>query len=222
METTASKSDPLFHGRYLFHFHTRATDGHLEVADYFSWALEHGYEKLIFLEHIRRNPSYDVDAFIGSVEEMSQRTGIAAVAGFEAKVLPDGGLDIDERHVRRAGALGIAEHGFKADLDTLERALADCFTRYDRLREAGALVWVHPGLWLKKHSLMERERSRYLVLLERARAAGVPVERNMRYDLTPEEIFAQVPERWRVAGVDAHSAADLTRYLTWRASSITL
>ncbi|MGI8961577.1 MAG: hypothetical protein ACR2IV_17805 [Bryobacteraceae bacterium] len=213
---TATRFNSIFQTRYLFHFHTLATDGKLKVADYFRFARDHDFEKLIFLEHIRRSPTYDVSAFIAEVKKSSQESGIQAVTGFEAKLLPDGALDIDESHAREAEVLGIAEHGFAGDVVTLSSALIECFQRYEHLKPAQALVWVHPGLFFKKKGLLETELERYRDLLDRAVEAGVPVERNMRYNLVPQTIFAELDPDSRVIGADAHTDDDLVRYLTWR------
>ncbi|MFL6352714.1 MAG: hypothetical protein ACJ74Z_12820 [Bryobacteraceae bacterium] len=188
----------------------------MNIIDYFRFAREHGFEKLIFLEHIRRTPTYDVDAFIGDVKEASQEFGIQALAGFETKLLPDGTLDIDDSHARKADVLGIAEHGFAGDVGTLERALTECFQQYEHLKSVQALVWVHPGLLLKKKGLLKDEQNRYRDLLDRAVEAGIPPERNMRYDLVPQPIFAELDPNCRIHGADAHTGDDLTRYLTWQ------
>ena len=213
----STKSDSIFQSRYLFHFHTQATDGKLEIVDYFRFARDHHFDKLIFLEHIRRSPTYDVDAFIAEVKRTSQDFGVQALAGFEAKLLADGRLDIDENYAGQADVLGIAEHGFSGDVFTLSSALIECFERYEHLKAAQALVWVHPGLFLKKKGLLKDEQSRYRDLLDRAVEAGVPPERNMRYDLVPQVVFAELDPDCRVIGADAHTNDDLTRYLTWQA-----
>ncbi len=216
MMASATRSSSIFQGRYLFHFHTHLTDGKLDIADYFRFARDHQFDRLLFLEHIRRTPSYDVDAFISGVKKSSEGFGIQALAGFEAKLLPDGTLDIDEKHARQAEVLGIAEHGFTADVVTLASALTECFQRYEYLKESQALVWVHPGLFFKKKAILGEEHSRYSDLLNRAVEAGVPPERNMRYDLVPQILFADLNPDCRVVGADAHSQDDLVRYLTWQ------
>ena len=108
-------SAALFRGRVLFHCHTHYTDGQPSVADYLRWASERGVERVIFLEHIRREPSYDVAAFVEEIHAESERWGVPAVAGFEAKVLPGGALDIAAEHAALAEVIGIAEHGFPDD-----------------------------------------------------------------------------------------------------------
>ena len=105
------KSNP-FRGRYLFHFHTQHTDGKLTGRDYFDWAQAHGVQSLLFLEHVRREASYDVPAFVEEVKELEQQFGIRAGVGFETKLLPDGTLDITPEHCALAEIVGIAEHGF--------------------------------------------------------------------------------------------------------------
>ena len=216
--TTLSRSNPIFEGRYLFHMHTSVTDGKLEIGDYFSYASQQGFDKLIFLEHIRRNPTYDVDRFIAGVKQMSLSSGVPASVGFEAKVLPDGSLDIDEKYADRADVIGIAEHGFGGDLPVLCKALTECFRGYTKHRNSGALVWVHPGLYFKKHGLLRQEQACFRELLTTAVGAGILIERNMRYDLLPELLYEELEPAHRVLGADAHTSADLTRYSTWLAS----
>jgi len=215
MTAKALRSNSIFQGRYLFHVHTWATDGKLNVDDYFRFARDRGIDRIIFLEHIRRVPTYDVDAYVTAVKAGSHEFGVSALAGFETKILPDGSLDIDEKHANAAEALGIAEHSFAGDSDQLAGALTACFLRYDRLRAVRGLVWVHPGLYFKKHGLLEKERSRYRDLLNQAVQAGVPPERNMRYDLVSQPVFAELDPACRVVGADAHSADDLERYVNW-------
>jgi hypothetical protein len=53
------RSDP-FTGRYLFHLHTTYTDGKVAVPQYFDLAQRTRLDRLIFLEHIRAQPGYDV------------------------------------------------------------------------------------------------------------------------------------------------------------------
>src|ERR1035437_6033754 len=106
----------MFSGSYLFHLHTRYTDGALSPNEYFEFAQQHGYQRLIFLEHIRRSPKYDVSQFISEIRECESRFEVAATIGFEAKVLPGGDLDISDEHLKLAQVVGIAEHGFKGSL----------------------------------------------------------------------------------------------------------
>lgn len=215
MKTVLSKSDDLFTGKYLFHFHTQLTDGTLEVRDYFSFARDQGYDRLIFLEHIRATPSYNVDALVDEIRGESIKSGIRALIGFETKLLPGGRLDINDHAAGLADVLGLAEHGFLGDLELLEDSLTRAFQNYREYVERQKLVWVHPGLWFKKNGALRTGYDRYLFLLRQAQDAGLWLERNMRYELLPRSLIGQVDSARISVGADVHTSADLARCSSW-------
>ncbi len=202
----------LFRGRVLFHCHTDLTDGRPTVEDYVRHAAEHGLDRVVFLEHIRRAPSYDVPAFAADVRAWGERLGVPTAVGFEAKVLPGGGLDIDDAHLALADVVGIAEHGFPDDADVWEASLRRAFAEHGR--GGRVAVWVHPGLWLKKTRRLESHRAVYLDLLAAAQDAGVFVEQNARYGLIADDFAARVRADRFVRGVDAHRLADVDAFFT--------
>jgi len=196
----------------LFHLHTRRTDGALDVGDYFDFAAAHAVPRVIFLEHVRRKATYDVRAFAAEVRDASAKCGIPAVVGFEAKILSDGTLDIGDDALSVADVIGAAEHG---------SAPPDVFATY-RAMVASApssvlprqLVWVHPGLWLRRSGLIDDNWHKLEECLSLADHAGVYIEHNLRYDLYPgTRPFAF---QHRCTGADAHTSADLARWLAWR------
>lgn len=201
------RSNP-FTGRYLFHLHTSYTDGKVSVRQYFEYAARKGLERLIFLEHIRAHPGYDVQQFAREVNECSAEFGVPSLVGFEAKVLPGGALDIAEEHVALAEVLGLAEHGFPSDYglwySSLRAALETCAANWrDKL-----LVWVHPGLWLKKNGLLQVHEQDYRKLVGLAQELGVKVEWNLRYGLLPKQLHEAVQPGCLVCGADAHGLED--------------
>jgi putative hydrolase len=202
------RSEP-FRGRYLFHFHTRATDGRSDIEDYVACARAHGAERLILLEHIRRRPSYDVAAYNHRARAAAAGGGLELHLGFEAKLLPDGTLDITPEDAARAEVLGLAEHGFPEDLALLvtafRTAAASCRAAYPDKQ----IVWVHPGLWLKKRRRLDAERELYLELLADAQNLGLRIERNRRHGLIPDDLLAAVRPDHLVDGLDAHSVAEM-------------
>lgn len=200
----------LFRGRVLFHCHTHHTDGQPTVEDYVRYAAEHDLDRVIFLEHIRRAPSYDVAAFASEVRASGERYGVPVTLGFEAKVLPGGGLDITNDDLALAEVIGIAEHGFPDDVDLWEQSLRVAFDRAGTLSIPA--VWVHPGLRLRKWHRLDAERSRYEALLEAAQEAGLLIERNARYRLVPDEALPLVRQNHLVQGIDAHRLADLEQF----------
>lgn len=203
------RSDP-FTGRYLFHLHTPVTDGQVAVREYCEVALRERLDRLIFLEHIRTAPTYDVDQFTAAVRSCAAAFGIPALVGFEAKVLPGGALDISPQHLAQADVLGIAEHGFAGDVaawsDALHRALGADYG-------ARPVVWVHPGLWLKRKGLLEAHEPAYLDLLRYAVAQGVRLEWNLRYRLLPPHLHAEAGPAGPVLGADAHRPGDIAAAL---------
>jgi histidinol phosphatase-like PHP family hydrolase len=201
----------LFRGRVLFHCHTDLTDGQPSVEDYVRYAAEHGLDRVVFLEHIRRSPSYDVAAFADAVWAAGERFDVPVAVGFEAKVLPGGALDIDDDHLALADVIGIAEHGFPDDADLWEQSLRQAFAEHGDHVDRVA-VWVHPGLWLKKTRRLESYRAVYLDLLDAAQAAGVLVEQNARYGLIPDDLIARIRPNRFVRGIDAHRLADVGRF----------
>lgn len=201
----STRSDP-FVGRYLFHLHTTYTDGSLSVQEYFAFAQEHRLDRLIFLEHIRVAPRYAVDRFVAEVREGAAAFGISTLVGFEAKVLPGGALDISDEHARLAEVIGIAEHGFPADLDLWRSSVAQALERAAAAYPEKHLVWVHPGLWLKRHGLLEAHEAEYRELLGTAESLGIRIEWNRRYGLVPPHL--QTTLGGPVIGADAHRLAD--------------
>lgn len=210
---TSRAGADLFRGRYIFHIHTRYTDGKLDVRDYFEFAKARGAERLLFLEHIRRTPTYDVARYLGEVRENAERYGIATRVGFEAKHLPEGRLDISDEHLAAADLIGVAEHGYppEATFEMWRDSFLSLLDALSPLTSEKPFVWVHPGLWLKKRKALEQKRSDYIELLRTAERKGFWVEGNMRYGLLPDSVEGEVPSAGIVRGVDAHSSAELER-----------
>ena len=181
-----STKSKLFSGRYLFHFHTERTDGKLALEDYLSFAAAHGIERLILLEHIRAHPTYDVSQLALDIGRLSQAQQTQALLGFEVKLLPGGALDIAPEHLDLASVIGIAEHGFPADVPLLQASLPRALDRYRALAPDKTFVWVHPGTTFRKAGLRPEENDAYLSLLRWACQEGLMIERNLRYGLVPE------------------------------------
>jgi DNA polymerase (family 10)/putative hydrolase len=198
----------IFSGSYLFHLHTRYTDGNLYPVEYFEFAQQHGYQRLIFLEHIRRSPNYDISQYVSEIRECESRFLVPATIGFEAKVLPGGELDISDEHLKLAQVVGIAEHGFKGTLAELCNSLRLVFCRSKEL----PCVWVHPGLGLRRKAELEKQPFTYAGLLEEASALGILIECNRRYGLIQEEYISRFVGNI-VWGLDAHSQSDLSSQL---------
>lgn len=202
------KSSGPFASDYLFHLHTKLTDGELSIEDYFNVARTSSVHTLIFLEHIRRNPSYDVVSFASAIRKHANSFAIEAAVGFEAKLLPDGSLDISDEHLALASVIGIAEHGFPRDIDLLWTAFTSAIERYRVLPVT--LVWVHPGLLLSKMGMLRHPL--YVQMLRYAEQADVLIERNLRYGLVAPSFLDLLQKDRLVLGCDAHSSSDILRW----------
>jgi len=210
-----STKSKLFTGDYLFHLHTCLTDGTQDIRDYFAFAQHNVISRLIFLEHIHRTPSYDVDKFCHDVARASYEYGIEAHVGFEARLLPEGVLDISRSAVEAAEVIGLAEHKFPNDVDLLERTFVKAIDTFREEHEAKVLIWVHPGLWFKKRGLETNAYPEFGRMVAYALSAEVKIERNLRYNVPAQEVLKTL-DNGLVTGADAHSVADLERWLEFR------
>jgi histidinol phosphatase-like PHP family hydrolase len=197
--------------------HTPYTDGRLTVAEYVDFAEKAGADAVVFLEHIRREPRYDVVRFCDEVR-CAGNGAIRALLGFEAKLLPDGTLDIRNELLSKAAVIGIAEHSFPDDPALLHEAFLKVVDRYPRRWPKVDFVWVHPGLWYLKRSLVARQDTRYWEMLAAARAAGIFIEQSLRWKVVDAVTAATLPAESMVVGADAHTLADLERWVGQYAS----
>ena len=202
----------VFEGRYLFHLHTRYTDGELTIPEYFEFARQADVDRLVFLEHIRRNPTYAAAGFAAEVKSCSATAGVPASIGFEAKLLPNGTLDIDERDREMADVIGIAEHGFPDDFDLLRRSLDRVFEALRPLAGEKETVWVHPGLWMKRRGVLAERAADYRQMIVCALQCGIRIERNLRYGLISPTELMSLGHLDTIIGADAHRPEDLARW----------
>jgi hypothetical protein len=202
----------IFSGNYLFHLHTNFTDGLLTIPEYFEFAARNGVDRLIFLEHIRKNASYLVEDFINTVSVASHEHDVPFSIGFEAKVLYDGMLDISPDHIECADVIGIAEHGTYENPDRLEESLSRAFQFYSSHFTHKDIVWVHPGLGFLKMDSVSIHCERVQRLLDLAVLHDVRIELNLRYRSTWDCLVMQ--HNSAIIGLDSHDMSDLHTWLS--------
>jgi histidinol phosphatase-like PHP family hydrolase len=207
-------------GHYLFHVHTPYTDGRLTVAEYVDFAERSGADVVVFLEHIRRDPRYNVGRFCEEVRRAGDGGAVETVLGFEAKILPDGTLDIGDQLLNQAAVIGIAEHSFPEDPDLLREAFLQVAATYPRRWPKVDFIWVHPGLWYVKRRLTAGEDPRYRDMLRAARAAGIFIEKSLRWGVVDAATAATLPPESLVVGADAHTLPDLERWVAHYAGAL--
>ena len=198
------RSSPDDRRRVWFHVHTSLTHGRSTPREYLELAGPLGVDQVVFLEHVRRVPTYDTDAFRREVERAAALTAVDARVGFEAKILQGGALDIPEALLASADVVGIAEHSWSGD----SLSLAEDFTRLvatlTETHPQQTFVWVHPGSWLRRSGEPVAGEA-VNAMLRAALAAGVFVERNLKYDLLPAATAARLSPATVIYGLDAHS-----------------
>jgi hypothetical protein len=173
------------------------------VSDYFSTALACSIPQLVFLEHVRARPTYDVASFQVAVAEHSSESGVAATVGFEAKVLPGGEIDIPPEVLELAPVVGVAEHRWVGSAETLVLDLQRAFSHLREQMPDTPIVWVHPGSWFRRAGIVDRGMLDEVFAF--ALSHEVLIERNLKYDLVDEETARWVPPAQLIVGLDAHS-----------------
>lgn len=203
---------------YLFHLHTRYTDGHLDVVDYFRFAKENDIKTIIFTEHVRRELKYDFTAFVDEIVATSELfPEIRGLIGAEAKLLPGGGLDIDKATADLLDVLCFACHGFPDDHELYFKSFEQLLT--DDQWKNKIRVFVHPGRYLKKRQVTESaywDRLHDLLLL--GIENGVFIEDN-KSEMLPPSIHL-LPDEHKIVGYDIHHQKGLENWLKGEVNGI--
>lgn len=188
---------------YFFHLHTDLTDGKLTLEKYFEYASQKKI-MLIFTEHIRREPTYDWKNYIALVHEHGH------LAGFEAKVLPGGKLDIPAEALNLADVIGVAVHSFPKEKELI-LSLRGVFEKYSRTNFP--VVWVHPYT-----SNIEKQyaKSLYIEEVMRGFESLVYVEFNVKKkNFSKTELNTLSKKYNTIIGCDAHTKEDLKLCEEW-------
>jgi len=196
------------YSRYLmsgeWHIHTNYTDGTSLVSDYCKRAEELGIPLIAFTEHVRKDLQYDFNAFIEDIEIARELHDLIILSGCEAKVLPDGTLDVDDSIIRQVDYPIFAFHSFPEEVDTYLHVL------YTVLKNPILNTWAHPGIFLKKSGLniSEEELSRIFTMIK---DNEILIEVNRKYNAPPDEWInlAKKIHLNFVRGSDCHHIEDM-------------
>lgn len=187
-----------------WHIHTDYTDGKNTVFQYCEKAIEIGIPLLAFTEHVRKNLNYDFNNFLNDIEKAREKFDLLILSGCEAKVLPNGGLDVEEWILREADYTIFAFHSFPEDIDLYTRCLKKV------LKNEYVNTWAHPGVFLARYSLKLSEYE-LIKIFRLMKLYGVLLEVNNKYKV-PIRAWLDVAERYNVktvTGNDIHSIEDL-------------
>lgn len=182
-----------------WHIHTSYTDGENSVNDYCKRAVELGIPLVAFTEHVRRILSYDFNAYLEDVDRARDQYDLIILSGCEAKVLPDGTLDVDDSILKQVDYPVFAFHSFPKDIDVYLDAL------YNALKNPYVNAWAHPGAFLERAglNLPKNELSRVFKVL---RDNEILVELNAKYN-APSDTWIKLARQCYVnfvRGSDCH------------------
>lgn len=190
-----------------WHVHTSYTDGSCDVLELCQRAIDRGIPLLAITEHVRKNISYDFDRLLDDIESARQEyPQLIILSGAEAKVLPDGTLDVADEVLEKVDYPAFSFHGFPRDKDLYLECLNSSISHY-RVN-----AWCHPCEFLRKTgiALNDIELCRIFRLMKEK---DVLLELNGRYGLPEKSWIAKAREigvRF-VTGSDIHDAGDFSR-----------
>lgn len=188
-----------------WHIHTKYSDGKNDIMDYCQKAVEIHLPLVAFTEHVRRSLSYDFSQFLQDIKEAREKFDIVILSGCEAKVMPNGELDVDEQVLKAVDYPIFSFHSFPDDLELYIKCLKSV------LKNPYVNTWAHPGtLSSKKIDLPESELAEIFSLMK---DREVLLEMNRKYGL-PKERWVMMAKRYgvkAVKGSDVHRIEDLIR-----------
>jgi len=187
-----------------WHAHTSFTDGTATVDDMCRSAAGMGVPLVAFTEHVRRSLDYDMGLLLEQIDRARGEYDLTLLSGCEAKVLPDGTLDVAEEVLSSVDYPIFAYHSFPADKGLFLSSLRSV------IASGRAHTWAHPGTFTARTgiALSEDELREVMRLMSRHQVA---MEINTRY-MTPERRWVELAKEEGVAmvrGSDVHSLADM-------------
>lgn len=203
----SEKFENLIKDKYLFHLHTDYTDGVATVEEYCRYALENGYKHIIFTEHVRKKLLFNFNNFLIDINNARQKfKNLDIWLGVEAKVLPNGNLDLPEEFLENIKVIGIACHSFNASEDEYFRSLKKIFDK--KTLQNKVKVWLHPSTFFIKNGVKDKN-NKFRDLLNLAIKNNVFIEFNKRYDVDFLSLFKKVCREKLVIGLNGHSVEEL-------------
>lgn len=188
-----------------WHVHTNFTDGKNTIDEICEKALERGIPLVAFTEHVRRELKYSFENFLTEIERARKKyKDLIILSGVEAKVLPDGSLDVEPEILDIVDYPIFAFHSFQKDRELYIKCLRKA------IENPYVNGWAHPGLFLVKtgFNLTNEELKEIFKLMS---ANDVLLEINSRYRLPRNEWIkvAQSEGVRIVRGTDLHDIVEM-------------
>lgn len=187
-----------------WHIHTSFTDGEGSVEEYCERAVALGIPLVAFTEHVRRELDYDFRALLDQIDEARGRFDLIILSGCEAKVLPDGELDVSEEIVESVDCPVFAIHGAVRDKD-------DLISRVMKAIENPRVnSWAHPGA-RTMGTPFELDEDEVASILKKMRRYDVALEQNDKYG-APSPVWMTMARELGVKvvrGSDSHRVSEM-------------
>ncbi len=205
MKAWKKYSDLLLTGEW--HIHTIYTDGKSTVEEYCDKAVALGLPLLAFTEHVRKSMTYDYSKLLAEIDVAREKyDDLIILTGCEAKVLPDGTLDVSDDILYNVDYSIFAYHSFPKDQKLIINTLDSIMNNYP------VNAWAHPGYFLKKTDLTIPDEDLLNIFLNLKRK-DVLLELNNKY-LLPDIEWISLAQKLNVTtvrGSDCHTHLDLKK-----------
>lgn len=204
MKTWEKYSDYLLKGEW--HIHTNYTDGKNTVYEYCQKAVEVGIPLVAFTEHVRKHLSYDFSTFLDDIDKAREHFDLIVLSGCEAKVLPNGEIDVDDSILKDVDYPIFAFHSFPDNIDIYVDSLRSV------LNNKQLNTWAHPCAFLEKKGL-EIPPEQIIEILNLMKSRKVLLEINNKYGVpTPKwKDLAKTHGICLVKGSDVHNIESIYR-----------
>ncbi len=207
MKTWQRYREYLLRGEW--HVHTNYTDGKNTVEELCNVAERRRIPLIAFTEHVRKNLKYNFEDLLEDIDRArEEHPSLIILSGIEAKVLPDGTLDVSDEIIKSVDYPIFAYHSFPNDVEQYMRTL-------ERVIKENPFInaWAHPGLFLLKRGLpssaIEIEH-----ILKLMKERNVLLELNHKYNLPFRDWIERAEQLGvtLVCGDDIHSISNFARF----------
>lgn len=187
-----------------WHIHTNFTDGENSVDEYCEKAVGQDIPLVAFTEHVRRDLSYDYNAYLEDIDKARDKYDLIILSGCEAKILPDGTLDVDDSIIKYIDYPIFAFHSFPKDLDNYLYAL------YKIIKNPYVNTWAHPDIFLKRSGLNLPKKDLFHIF-RALKENDILIELNKKYN-TPSDEWTDLARQYKVnivRGSDCHCIEEI-------------
>ncbi len=138
-----------------YHIHSTFSDGENTIDEIARYCAEKNIKEIAITDHVRESLSYDFSEYLAAIEKARKQYNISIIKGIEAKILPDGKLNMPSTIIDKVGLIIGAIHGWPEDI-SFEKA-------YEFLVETnctiiGHVKFLNPnliGMFLKHKKVLE-------------------------------------------------------------------